>query len=526
MSFKRQNNYRGLVTSVIFFLFCFCVNSATKLPNFILLNLDDVGWGDFGVHGNPARETPRIDQMVSEGMDMTSFYTAAPLCSPSRAAMLSGRLPIRNGLYSDNAFGRNAYTPQDIVGGIASSEILLQELLRKGGYHTKLIGKWHLGHRAPYHPLKRGFNEWYGAPNVHFQYDGTTAPNIPVYKDQNMIGRFYEGIAINLTTGISEYTQHLGEEALEYISRRGRTGKPFFLYWNPDSTHAPSYASARFRGRSQRGTAYGDALIEVDDIVGKMLDLLVNHKLENDTLVVLTSDNGAALVSKREAGTNAPFLCGKQTTFEGGFRTPAFFWWPNKIPAGNASSQVGTQMDLFATFLDLAGLPMPRDRVYDSISLKPALMNGDLDLEKVVFFYRGNGLFAVRKGRFKMHLWTWRTPQEELKRGIDYCPNIHMDGIVSATQVNHTAEPILFDVDNDPEERYPIRPGNSPTIYETAVGYLKKVVEKHQQDLVPGKPALNYCDPAVENWAPPGCEDLDDCLPIPASKVVICDWPH
>ncbi|OWF39650.1 N-acetylgalactosamine-6-sulfatase [Mizuhopecten yessoensis] len=181
-----------------------CTN---ETPNVIVMLMDDMGWGDLGVFGEPSKETPNLDRMASEGMLFTDFYSANPLCSPSRAAMLTGRLPIRNGFYSTNAHARNAYTPQNIVGGIADSEILLPELLNKLGYHNKIVGKWHLGHLPQYHPLKHGFNEWFGAPNCHFgPYDDVHTPNIPVYRDALMAGRYYEDFQIDRKTGLSNLT--------------------------------------------------------------------------------------------------------------------------------------------------------------------------------------------------------------------------------------------------------------------------------------------------------------------------------
>uniref|UniRef100_A0A8C0X6K0 N-acetylgalactosamine-6-sulfatase n=1 Tax=Castor canadensis TaxID=51338 RepID=A0A8C0X6K0_CASCN len=308
---------------------------APQPPNIVLLLMDDMGWGDLGVYGEPSKETPNLDQMASEGMLFPSFYSANPLCSPSRAALLTGRLPIRNGFYTTNAHARNAYTPQEIVGGIPDSEHLLPELLQKAGYTSKIVGKWHLGHRPQFHPLKHGFDEWFGSPNCHFgPYDNRAKPNIPVYRDWEMVGRFYEEFPINLKTGEANLTQIYLQEALDFIKRQQMKQHPFFLYWAIDATHAPVYASRPFLGTSQRGR-YGDAVREVDDSVGKILSLLRNLGIAENSFVFFTSDNGAALVSApKQGGSNGPFLCGKQTTFEGGMREPAIAWWPGHIAAG------------------------------------------------------------------------------------------------------------------------------------------------------------------------------------------------
>uniref|UniRef100_A0A8D2KKJ1 N-acetylgalactosamine-6-sulfatase n=1 Tax=Urocitellus parryii TaxID=9999 RepID=A0A8D2KKJ1_UROPR len=308
---------------------------ARQPPNILVLLMDDMGWGDLGVYGEPSRETPNLDQMAAEGMLFPNFYSANPLCSPSRAALLTGRLPIRNGFYTTNAHARNAYTPQEVVGGIPDSELLLPELLKEAGYTSKIVGKWHLGHRPQFHPLKHGFDEWFGSPNCHFgPYDNRARPNIPVYRDWEMVGRFYEEFPINLKTGEANLTQIYLEEALDFIRRQQARQRPFFLYWAIDATHAPVYASRSFLGTSRRGR-YGDAVREIDDSVGRILRLLRELRLGENTFVFFTSDNGAALISAPEqGGSNGPFLCGKQTTFEGGMRVPAIAWWPGHIPAG------------------------------------------------------------------------------------------------------------------------------------------------------------------------------------------------
>ncbi|XP_044111491.1 N-acetylgalactosamine-6-sulfatase isoform X3 [Neovison vison] len=275
---------------------------APKPPNIVLLLMDDMGWGDLGVYGEPSRETPNLDRMAAEGMLFPNFYSANPLCSPSRAALLTGRLPIRNGFYTTNGHARNAYTPQEIVGGIPAEERLLPELLKGAGYASKIVGKWHLGHRPQFHPLKHGFDEWFGSPNCHFgPYDNRARPNIPVYRDWEMVGRYYEEFPINLKTGEANLTQVYTQEALDFVQRQHAARRPFFLYWAIDATHAPVYASRPFLGTSRRGR-YGDAVREIDDSVGKILSLLRDLRIAEDTFVFFTSDNGAALISAPKQG--------------------------------------------------------------------------------------------------------------------------------------------------------------------------------------------------------------------------------
>ncbi|CAN2389467.1 N-acetylgalactosamine-6-sulfatase activity [Pristimantis euphronides] len=492
-------------------------------PNIILLLMDDMGWGDLGVFGEPSKETPNLDRMASEGVLFPDFYTANPLCSPSRASLLTGRLPIRNGFYTTNDHARNAYTPQEILGGISDSEVLLPELLKKAGYINKIIGKWHLGHRRKYHPLSRGFDEWFGSPNCHFgPYDNKERPNIPVYRDWEMIGRYYEDISIDHKTGESNLTQIYLQEAINFISKYGISKQPFFMYWAIDATHAPVYASSPFLGTSRRGL-YGDAVREIDFSIGKILELLKNMGIAKDTFVFFTSDNGAALISApNQGGSNSPFLCGKETTFEGGMRVPGIAWWPGHLAPGQISHQLANVMDLFTTSLVLAGVEPPTDRQLDGIDLSPVILEGK-EIERPIFYYRGNELMAVRLGPYKAHYWTWSNSWQELSQGINFCPGQNVTGVTTHDQVEYI-KPLMFHLGRDPGEKYPIRISSAE--YQNAMLGISPLVRQHKDSMIPGEPQLNVCDLAVMNWSPPGCEKLGKCLTPPESKPWKCVWPH
>lgn len=502
---------------------------ASPKPNFIIMLMDDMGWGDLGIFGNPAKETPNLDRMAAEGTILTDFYTANPLCSPSRAALLTGRLPIRNGFYTSNNHSRNAYTPQEIVGGIPDEELLIPELLAGAGYRNKIVGKWHLGHQERYLPLNHGFHEWLGSSNCHFgPYDNVHVPNIAFFRDHRMIGRYYEDFRIDLATRTSNLTTLYTKEAVDFIEKQAARREPFFLYWAPDATHEPLYASPEFRHRSQRG-AYGDAVQELDYSVGVLLDTLRRSGIENSTFVFFTSDNGAALVSKTEGGSNGPFLCGKQTTFEGGLREPAIAWWPGTIPAGKQLSGAATTvMDLLPTLCELAGVPLPPSLVLDGVSLARLLTGAQtrawLHSDRPVFYYRGNELMAVRSGAYKAHFWTWTNSWEEFDQGIDFCPGVVVDQVTSHVQRNHTSSPVLFHLGRDPGEKYPIDPRSAE--YRRTMPSILSTYHEHKAALVPGKPQLDWCDAAVMHWAPPGCHEIGRCLEKPPSRPYLCDWPH
>ncbi|KAH0500585.1 N-acetylgalactosamine-6-sulfatase [Microtus ochrogaster] len=479
---------------------------APQPPNIVLLLMDDMGWGDLGVNGEPSRETPNLDRMAIEGMLFPNFYSANPLCSPSRAALLTGRLPIRNGFYTSNAHARNgmppltrnpaAYTPQEIMGGIPDSELLLPELLKKAGYTNKIVGKWHLGHRPQFHPLKHGFDEWFGSPNCHFgPYDNKVMPNIPVYRDWEMVGRFYEEFPINLKTGEANLTQIYLQEALEFIRTQHARQSPFFLYWAIDATHAPVYASRPFLGTSHRGR-YGDAVREIDDSVGKILSLLQNLGISKNTFVFFTSDNGAALISAPKEGKFC-FLSSGPRQFGLHYLQVAQSVLPPRVLEASqfqVSRQLGSIMDLFTTSLSLAGLNPPSDRVIDGLNLLPTMLQGHV-MDRPIFYYRGNTLMAVTLGQYKAHFWTWTNSWEEFRQGIDFCPGQNVSGVTTHSQEEHTELPLIFHLGRDPGDRFPLSFASDE--YQDALSRITPVVQQHQMSLVPGQPQLNVCNQAV-----------------------------
>ena len=498
--------------------------SHSEPPNIIIMLMDDMGWGDIGANGNWAKETPNIDKMAAEGMQFQDFYTANPLCSPSRAALMTGRLPIRNGFYSTNDHARNAYTPQTIVGGIHQYEKLLPEILKEADYKSKIIGKWHLGHREQFLPLRRGFDEFFGSGNCHFgPFDDVKTPNMPVYKNDKMMGRYYTNFTIDRKSGHSDMSQIFLREGLSFIEEQNAAGNPFFLYWTPDANHGPNYASDMFLGKSRRGL-YGDSVMEMDYCVGAILQKLKDLGIDENTFVFFTSDNGAATYRGAQGGDNGPFLCGKETTFEGGMREPGIAWWPGTVPAGAISHQLATNMDLFTTSISLAGVKPPQDRVIDGIDLTSILTNKEQAvIDRPVFFYRGNEMMAVRVGAYKAHYWLWvQFGKQPLH--FTFCRGQYIQNVTVHDQMDHTQQPVVFNVNRDPGEKYMLNHRSAE--YKAAMAVISKVVKEHQEQLEPGQPSLNYCDNAVQNWSPPGCEEMGYCLPVPPSNLNLCYWDH
>lgn len=314
----------------------------------------------------------------------------------------------------------------------------------------------------------------------------------------------------------------LTQEAIDFISKQAKAGQPFFLMWAADATHEPLYASKAFLNTSQRGL-YGDAVHELDWCISEIVDALHKLGVANNTLVFFSSDNGAATYAKTRGGSNGPFLCGKETTFEGGSREPTIAYWPGTIKPGQVSHQLGSLMDWFATALDLAGVDIPADRVIDGISLSTTLKQGIIK-DRPIFYYRGNLLMAVRVGMYKAHYWTWTESEELFERGTDFCPGEYINEVTTHDQVNNTAAPLLFHLGQDPGEKYIIN--NETAEYKEAMQAIMAAVTEHLQNMTKGVPQLNYCDPAVMNWAPPGCEELNQCLPVPPHKETLCYWDH
>ncbi|KAJ8271326.1 hypothetical protein COCON_G00101850 [Conger conger] len=264
--------------------------------------------------------------------------------------------------------------------------------------------------------------------------------------------------------------------------------------------------------------------MELDDSVGVMLKELKRLHVAKETFVFFTSDNGAAVMSgPKQSGSNGPFLCGKETTFEGGMREPAIAWWPGHIPAGTVSQQLGSVMDLFSTSLSLAGLSAPDDRVIDGLDLTPVLLKNSL-IDRPIFYYRGNAMMAVRVGQYKAHYWTWSNSWEEFNQGINFCPGQEVTDVTTHEQMEHTLQPVIFHLGRDPGEKYPISVLNAE--YQAVLRQISPVVQQHKAGLVPGVPQLNMCDLAVMNWAPAGCERMGKCLKAPKSQPWKCEWPH
>jgi len=372
-----------------------------RKPNFVIIFTDDQGYQDLGCFGSPDIRTPHIDRMATEGMKFTDFYVAASVCSPSRAALLTGCYPARIGF----TFG--ALYP-GISRGLNTDEITIADLLKRQGYATTCIGKWHVGGpHKPYMPTSRGFDSFFGmiASNDY--------KKAPLYRGLEVIEKKPDQ---------SQLTKRYTEEAVKFI--KASREKPFFLYLPHTMPHVPLSASEKFAGKSKRGP-YGDAIEEIDWSTGEILKTLKELGLDKDTLVVFTSDNGPWTSKGKDGGSAAPWVGGKFKPTEGGQRVPCVMRWPGTIPAGKACSEVASAMDFYVTFAALAGAKLPTDRVIDGKDIRP-LMTGKLGAvspyAECGFFYDHKNFRPVRKGKWKYsnvwkddRLFDLSSPQHEKK---------------------------------------------------------------------------------------------------------------
>ena len=343
-----------------------------------------------------------------------------------------------------------------------------------------------------------------------------------------MLGRYYEDFPIDQTHHTGNITQMYKQEAVEFITR-DRAGsesasKPFFLYFTPDNTHGPTYKDRQFEGKSRRQCSYGDSLLEIDEVVESIFEAIVSTPgVANNTIVFFSSDNGAARQSHEEGGSNFPFLCGKETTFDGGLREPTFVWWPGRIESGSYNRGPSMLTDLFPTIANLAGVESPRDRAIDGVSMMNAMFKGTEDQTRPVYHWRGDRLMAVRVGDYKGHFWAWANGWDEYPN-IDFCPGEDVPGLTVRVPANYTTRPMIVNIVRDAGERFAIN--NRTSEYKMASDVLLKAYHDHLDHMVYAEPALNWCDNAAQHWAPPGCEALGKCLPVPESNPTLCDWPH
>lgn len=367
--------------------------SGTPPPNVVLILTDDQGYGDVGAYGAHDLDTPNLDRMAAEGMRFTSFYVSTSVCSPSRAALLTGRHPLRVGI-------PRVLMPQDAT-GLDPGETTLAELLADRGYATAAFGKWHLGHRPEDLPPSHGFEEYFGLPYSNdMTPDARKNPNPPARRHPPL-PLVDQLDVVETEPDQTQLTRRYTERAVAFIERHRE--RPFFLYLPHSMPHTPLFVSERFAGHSARGL-YGDVIAELDWSVGEVIGTIDRLGLADRTLIIFLSDNGPWLVKGDHSGSAGPLREGKATAFEGGHRVPAIARWPGRIPAGAASDVLATAMDVLPTVARLAGASPPADRVLDGRDIWPILSDqpGAVSPHEVFPYYVGEELRAVRSGRWKL----------------------------------------------------------------------------------------------------------------------------
>ncbi len=355
-------------------------------PNIILINCDDLGYGDLGCYGSERNDTPHLDRLAEEGVRFTDFYMASPVCSASRAAMLTGCYSQRIG------FANCQVLFPGQAQGLNPNESTIAKQLKKVGYDTKIVGKWHCGDQHEFLPTNHGFDEYFGIPfsnDMGRQVGNEERPPLPLMRNEEVIQEQPDQRGI---------TERYVDECLQFM-RRDRDN-PFFLYLAHMYVHVPLFIPQQFLNVSRNG-AYGGAVACIDWAMGMIEAELIRLGIREQTLVIFTSDNGSR--ARDEGGSNAPLRGTKAETWEGGQRVPCIMRWPGRIAAESTCEGIASSIDLFATLAELTGAPLPADTKIDSISLADTILHGKSTNRDMFAYYKNGNLEAVRKGDWKLH---------------------------------------------------------------------------------------------------------------------------
>jgi arylsulfatase A-like enzyme len=421
----------------------FVMQASAAKPNFIVILMDDMGYGDVEPFGSKLNRTPQLNKMAAEGMKLTSFY-AATVCTPSRAQMMTGCYAKRVSM--PKVIGPSCPT------GLSTNEKTVARLLKDLGYATMCIGKWHLGDQSEFLPTRHGFDHYLGLPYSNDMgaeggkgVKAGTNPPLPLLKDAKVV----EAPAVQ-----DKLTKLYTEEAIKFIT--AHKDIPFFLYFPHTAVHTPINPGKEFAGKSANGR-YGDWVEEVDWSVGQVLKTVRDLKLDSNTMVIFTSDNGPWLIKGKDGGVAGPLRGGKASCWEGGLRVPTIAWWPDKIPAGSSCAAMTSEMDILPTLVGLAGGKVPTDRKIDGMDLWPILSGKSKDSphDALYYFSKDGNLEAVRSGHWKLFV---KKPSGG--KGSPKNPN--------------PALPVLYNLDQDLGENTDVADKN-PDVVKKMLGLIDRM---------------------------------------------------
>ena len=420
----------GWIVFTFLILFSCEKNEKLKKPNFIIIFTDDLGYGDLGSYGHPTIKTPYLDQMAKEGMRFTQFYVGSSICTPSRAALLTGKLPVQTGMY-----GKRSVLFPDNAGGLDPKEITIASALKNYDYKTACIGKWHLGHLKKYMPLNHGFDSFYGIPYSNdmrpegkWDYARDNFPPLPFLDGHDTIG-----VSLDQGNFIEMFTQ----KSVDFLHQN--KNNPFFLYLAHTAPHTPLVLTDENKDLSMRG-AYGDVVEEIDRSVGKILKTLKDLKIAENTFVIFTSDNGPWGWANINGGSSGLLKGNKGSVYEGGYRVPAIAWMPGRIPEVTTTALAST-LDFFPTLVSLAGGEYDKKSL-DGVDISKTFFENS-NVRSDIHYYRQDTLIALRHKEWKMYIKD---------------PNPWDDG---PTQKDM---PLLYNIEQDPSEKYDIAKSNQKIV--------------------------------------------------------------
>jgi len=449
-----------------------CKNDSKKKtpPNVIVIFIDDMGYADVGCFGATGYETPNIDKMANEGMLFSNFYAATGVCSASRASLLTGS-------YCDRISVRSAYGP-GAKQGLNPNETTIAEMLKPLGYTTAIFGKWHLGDNKKFLPLQQGFDEYFGVPYSNdmwpVDYDGIAIKNkknpinlrkknyppLPLIEGNKKIKEIWT------LEEQGQLTTMYTEKAVNFIKKNKEN--PFFMYLPHSMVHVPIAVSDKFKGKSEQGL-FGDVVMEIDWSVGEIMKTLKENGIDNNTLVIFTSDNGPWLNYGNHAGSTGLFREGKGTVWEGGHRVPCVMRWPEKIATAKTIDKLASTIDILPTIAEITGAKLPKNKI-DGISFLPILNGENVTTRDEFWCYYGGGLRAIRKGDWKLYF-----PQEYrsyvgVEPGKDGFPGPYAKGIID--------EIVLYNLKDDISETTDVS-----NQYPEIVEQLKKIGQQARKEL-------------------------------------------